>query len=240
MVPVKWIDGWPVLGVDNKVPDSLNLPPNKSIIPGIVHSDEFSRGKKDPALPLVWQWNHNPNNDLWSVTERKGFLRLKTGRIDTSFLLARNTLTQRTIGPFCTGSTLVDVSKLKEGDFAGLSVLQRKYGQVGVRNIDGKKLIVMVSAESGIAVEMQAVPLTQNNVYLKIECDFEDRKDIADFFYSLDGKTWVRFGSPLKMQYTLPHFMGYRFGLFNYAGKNSGGYADFDFFHIENQLSSKK
>ena len=237
LVPVKWIDGWPVLGVENKVPDSLNLPANKSIIPGIVNSDEFSRAKKDPALPLVWQWNHNPNNKLWSVTERKGFLRLKTGRIDTSFLLARNTLTQRTIGPYCTGSTSVDLSKLKDGDFAGLSLLQRKYGLVGVRNNDGKKSIVMVSAESGIAVEMQTVPIKQNTIYLKIECNFEDRKDIADFFYSLDGKTWVRIGSPLKMQYTLPHFMGYRFGLFNYAGKNPGGYADFDFFHIENQLS---
>jgi hypothetical protein len=34
------------------------------------------------------------------------------------------------------------------------------------------------------------------------------------------------------MAYTLPHFMGYRFGLFNYATQNAGGFVDFDFFHI--------
>ena len=120
LVPVKWEDGWPVLGVTGKVPETLDLPANKSLIPGIVLSDEFTRKKKEPALPLVWQWNHNPDNKLWSVTERKGYLRLKTGRVDTSFLLARNTLTQRTIGPVCTGSTSLDVSNMKDGDFAGL------------------------------------------------------------------------------------------------------------------------
>jgi hypothetical protein len=40
------------------------------------------------------------------------------------------------------------------------------------------------------------------------------------------------------MEYTLPHFMGYRFGLFNYATKNVGGVVDFDFFHIDDQISN--
>ncbi|MBD0294555.1 MAG: family 43 glycosylhydrolase, partial [Flavisolibacter sp.] len=98
LVPVKWEDGWPVLGVNGKVPETLDLPANKSLIPGIVASDEFTRKKGEPAWPLVWQWNHNPDNRFWSLSGRKGYLRLKTGRIDTSFLLAKNTLTQRTIG----------------------------------------------------------------------------------------------------------------------------------------------
>ena len=102
LVPVKWVDGWPVLGVEGKVSETLNLPASKGLIPGIIASDEFNRRKGEPVLPLVWQWNHNPKNNLWSLSERKGYLRLKTGRIDTSFLLARNTLTQRTIGPVCT------------------------------------------------------------------------------------------------------------------------------------------
>lgn len=75
-------------------------------------------------------------------------------------------------------------------------------------------------------------PLNQNTVFLKAECDFTDKKDIADFYYSLDGKKWTKIGSQLKMAYTLPHFMGYRFGLFNYATKTPGGYVDFDYFRI--------
>jgi beta-xylosidase len=232
LVPVKWENGWPILGIDGKVPDNLDLPASKGLIPGIVASDEFNRHKGEPALPLVWQWNHNPDNKLWSVTQRKGYLRLTTGRIDTIFVTARNTLTQRTYGPECSGSTSIDISNMKEGDFAGLALLQRKFGLVGVRYNNGTKSIVMVNAQSGRPVEAQSVPLTQKTVYLKAECDFRDKTDLANFFYSLDGKTWTPIGSQLKMEYSMPHFMGYRYGLFNYATKTPGGYVDFDWFRI--------
>jgi beta-xylosidase len=209
-------------------------------MPGMVASDEFDLRPGAPALPLVWQWNHNPDNALWSLTDRKGYLRLKTGRVDSSFLLARNTLTQRTIGPTCTGITALDISQLKDGDFAGLALLQKRYGLVGVERTKDAKAIVMVSAESEKPVEMQRIPLTQNKIYFKAECDFTDRKDVATFFYSLDGKSWKAVGVPLKMAYTLPHFMGYRFGLFNYATKNTGGYADFDYFRVAAGINSNK
>jgi len=240
LVPVKWEDGWPVIGVNGKVPESLDLPASKGLIPGIVASDEFTRGKKDLALPLVWQWNHNPDNKLWSVTQRKGYLRLTTGRIDTIFTQAKNTLTQRTIGPVCSGSTCIDVSNMKEGDFAGLALLQRKFGQVGVKYTNGAKTIVMVNGATIRPVEAQSVPLTQKTVYLKAECNFENKTDIAYFFFSLDGKSWTPIGSQLKMEYSMPHFMGYRFGLFNYATKNPGGFVDFDYFHINNQITKKQ
>lgn len=118
-------------------------------------------------LPLVWQWNYNPDNRLWSLSQRKGYLRLTTGRVDTSFLLAKNTLTQRTVGPECTGSTLMDVSKIKEGDFAGLTLLQQKYGMVGVKFENGAKSTVMVNAQSGSPVEEESVPLGQEMVYFE-------------------------------------------------------------------------
>ena len=240
LVPVKWENGWPVIGVNGKVPETLDLPASKGLIPGIVASDEFTRKPGAAALPLAWQWNHNPDNKLWSVTQRKGYLRLSTGRIDSTLLMARNTLTQRTIGPVCTGSTAMDVSHMKDGDFAGLCLLQKNFGQLGVRVSKGVKSIVMISAGTGKPVEVQSVPLSRNIVYFKAECNFKDRADIAKFFYSFDGKVWNFIGKPLKMAYTIPQFIGYRFGLFNYATKNIGGYADFDYFHISDTISGIK
>ncbi len=240
LVPVKWEDGWPVLGAGGKVPSKLDLPAGEGSIPGIVAPDEFKRRKREAALPLVWQWNHNPDNRLWSLAARKGFLRLTTGRIDTSFLLARNSLTQRTIGPLCTGSTSLDVAKMKDGDVAGLALLQKNYGLVGVKKTGGSTTIVMVNATTGSTVEVQSVPLAQNVVHFKAECNFTNKKDVADFFYSLDGKTWRLIGSPLKMSYSIPHFMGYRFALFNYATKQIGGFVDFNYFHITNGIAGTK
>ncbi|MFN8431933.1 MAG: glycoside hydrolase 43 family protein [Spirosomataceae bacterium] len=237
LVPVEWKDGWPVIGENGKVPMTLNLPANKSLIPSLVHSDEFNRKKGEPKLPLVWQWNHNPDNKLWSVTERNGFLRLKTGSIDTAFVFAKNTLTQRTIGPQSSGSTMLDISKMKEGDYAGLCLLQKNFGLVGVKIENGKAIILMTSANSGKPVELERIPLKNKTVFFKAECDFNNRIDTAHFFYSLDGKVWTKIGEPLKMPYTIPHFMGYRFGLFNYATKQTGGMADFDWFRISDKIS---
>ncbi len=238
LVPVKWEDGWPLLGEHGKVPATLPLPASKGLIPGIVASDEFTRKKGEPALPLVWQWNHNPVHENWSVTARKGFLRLTTGRIDSSVLSAKNTLTQRTFGPVCSGKTSLDVSNMKDGDVAGLVLLQRNYGLVGVKITGNSKIIIMINATDNKPVEAEQVPLTQNIIYFKADCDFTNRKDVADFYYSVDGKTWKKIGTQLKMAYTLPqHFMGYRFGLFNYATKNTGGSADFDFFRISDSIT---
>jgi len=236
---MKWENGWPAIGVNGKLPESIDLPESKGLMPGIVASDEFNRKKGEPALPLVWQWNHNPDNNLWSITQRKGYLRLTTGRIDTTFLQARNTLTQRTFGPVSSGITSIDITNMKDGDFAGLALLQRKFGQVGVKFINDVKSIVMVNGESRRPIEAQSVPLTQKTVYLKAECDFRNKTDIAYFFYSLDGKSWTPIGSQLKMEYSMPHFMGYRFGLFNYSTKNPGGFVDFDYFRIEDKITKK-
>jgi beta-xylosidase len=95
----------------------------------------------------------------------------------------------------------------------------------------------MVSAGNHLPAEMERVSLTQTNIFLKAECDFKNRADTARFFYSLDGKSWTAIGSKLKMSYTLPHFMGYRFGLFNFATRTPGGFADFDFFRISDRIA---
>jgi beta-xylosidase len=235
-VPVTWEDEWPVLGIDGKVPTTLNVPSSRVSASGIVASDEFDRTPDERALPLEWQWNHNPDARFWSVSKRPGFLRLTTGRIDADFLQARNSLTQRTFGPKCSGTISIDVSNMKDGDFAGLAVLQKKFGLVGVKMSGTSKSIVMVSAQSDAPEELEEVLLDQRTVYLKVDCDFHDRTDKAYFSYSRDGEQWTAIGEPLQMTYTLPHFMGYRFALFNYATKFPGGFVDFDYFRIADSI----
>jgi beta-xylosidase len=235
MVPVKWEDGWPVLGVNGKVPEILELPDAKAGVSGIVASDEFTAR----TLPLAWQWNHNPDNDHWSLSKRPGALRLTTGAVAPDVLSARNTLTQRTFGPECSATTILDTTLMKDGDCAGLIALQKKYGFVGVRMAGNDKSIVMVSAQKDSPEEIESIPFTGNAVYLRIDSDFKNRADTASFAYSLDGRKWTAIGKPLKMAYTLPHFMGYRFGLFNFATKIAGGSADFDWFRISDKLPPK-
>jgi len=237
LVPVKWEDGWPVLGIDGKAPVTLDIVDNEQGLGNIVASDEFDRKPGEP-LPLAWQWNHNPDNRYWSIGQRNGYLRLTTGRVDSDVLMARNTLTQRTFGPVCSAVTKIEVDNMKDGDCAGLIALQKKYGFVGVKRDGQNKSIVMVSAQSDKPETVETVALNQPAVHLRIDCDFRERTDKANFYYSLDGQTWTKIGSVLQMSYTLPHFMGYRFGLFNFASKETGGYVDFDYYHVSSQIPS--
>lgn len=238
LIPVRWEDGWPILGEGGKVATVLKIPGGKQDLSGIVASDEFNRRPGDPALPLVWQWNHNPDNRYWSVTQRPGYLRLTAGRVDADLLSARNTLTQRTFGPECSGTVALDVSRLQDGDYTGLGLLQKHYGFVGVKRTGGTNSIIMVSAETDTPVEVENVPLAQQTLYLKADADFKNRTDRATFSYSLDGHNWTAIGKPLHMTYTLPHFMGYRFALFHYATTTPGGSTDFDYFRISDKVTA--
>lgn len=237
VLPVNWENDWPMIGIDGKAPKSfvINLPSSPS--KPIVASDNFKY--REDKLHHIWQWNHNPDDRLWTVTERKGYLRLKTGTLTDRVLQARNTLTQRTEGPICTGITLLDTRHMKPGDHAGLIALQSNFGTVGVKvTEEGKKFVAMMTnGESGDSI-IEKQEIESEQIHLKVIFDFQQDLDRATFYYSLNGEKWIAIGKPLQMKYTLDHFMGYRIGLFNYATREVGGYVDFAYFHYykEDQL----
>lgn len=239
LMPVRWVDGWPMLGDEaGNVPTTWQTP-LKAYDSGkrIVESDDFS-GKK---LKINWQWNHNPIDKAWSLTERKGYLRLKTARVVDNLFAAPNTITQRMEGPTCSGVVSMDLSNMKEGDVAGLSAFNGDAGVLAVIVEGGKKILTMTSqsvsldnnkAIRGVKTEEKGrVELTQNTIYLRVDGDFNLNKDWATFFYSYDKKSWTPIGPAYKMIFDYRRlFMGSKFAIFNYATKTIGGYVDVDFF----------
>lgn len=230
VLPVTWADHWPVIGVNGAAPISFEAQLPSSGQKPLVISDHFDYS--DNLLALNWQWNHNPDNLRWSVVERPGWLRLKTGHQASSVEYARNTLTQRTEGPACSGSVLLDTTGMKPGDHAGLVALSSQFGTVGVQVGESGEhcVVVTVKGEDGNEKVIESVSYGENRIYLKIDFNFEDSVDEAHFYYSANGEDWNILGYSLQMKYTLHHFMGYRIGLFNYTARDSGGYADFDDF----------
>ncbi|MDD6269365.1 MAG: family 43 glycosylhydrolase [Oscillospiraceae bacterium] len=249
LVPVTWENGWPMMGVNGKVPVTFEI---EGVHSGtfLAKDDDFSYSSD--KLALEWQWNHNPDNTAWTVTERPGYLRLKNNTIATNLLNARNTLTQRTEGPACSSVIKLDTKGMKTGDYAGLSAFQYNYGNVGVYVADdGSKKIYM--AENGIVASkgdvkdsynkiVEETSLSGDEIYLKVDFRFNNvdenmnvsyNIDKANFYYSYDGTDWKKIGNELSMTYDLKLFTGYRSGIYSYATKNTGGYADIDFFDYE-------
>lgn len=239
LMPCRWIDGWPMLGdEEGRVPETMAKPLPGKPTGGIVSSDGFD-GR---SLGINWQWNHNPIDTCWSLSERKGYLRLKTGRVVDNLFLAPNTLTQRMEGPSCTGSICIDVTGMKDGDRAGISAFNGDSGILEVCDSCGHKYLEMNTAVVSLGKEkkevievimenLARVELESDVVYLRVDADFRLGMDMASFHYSYDNNHWKKIGADFKMKFDYRRFfMGTKFALFNYATKEAGGFVDIDFF----------
>ena len=243
LVPVSWKDGFPVFGVGGRVPkrvETAGTRPDYRYAP-LWGGDDFTfRTEPDGTVRLnpCWQWNHTPNASLWSVTERPGHYRVRTGCVCTDVCRAQNTLTQRTVLPACEASVTVDASQLRDGDYAGICALQGCYGLIALTRRDGKYFLVMKAREPGNSPdgrlqapeeEFARIPFSSSAAELKVSCDFHDMTDKAEFFYRA-GDRWMKLGITHQLRYLLDHFMGCRFGLFAYSTEQAGGTADFSNF----------
>ncbi|MDF2985529.1 MAG: glycoside hydrolase family 43 [Eubacterium sp.] len=236
LIPVTWEEDWPVIGINGKVPETFEVPFEKYDAKPLIISDNFNHAEN--RLDLSWEWNHNPEKDCWSFTERPGYLRLRTGSVAKELLNARNTLTQRTGGPGCSFTVEMETKGMKAGDYAGLTALQGTYGLIGIRVDENglKRILVSNKGSDGRQKEDGYILFSDKQVFLKIQFDFQDSIDIAKFYFSTDGIEWKQLGEDLHMKYTLDLFIGYRIGIFYYAQKEIGGFADFKNFEYISHL----
>ena len=223
--PITWKDGWPYFGL----PGNLGRTPRiwlkpKTASSGAPHApyqrnDSFS----GPGLANVWQWNHVPDDSKWSLRERPGFLRLHSLPA-ADFWTARNTLTQRAVGPRSTATTILDAAGMRENDVAGLALLDRPYAWIGVRRSSSGLTLQQLDQLTDSPVE---APMHGTRVWLRVESDF--LTEHSRFSYSIDGKQWTTLGKPFTTVFQLKTFQGVRFALFHYnTGGAPGGAADFD------------
>ena len=251
--PVTWgADGWPTVA-NNGVPQLVYDKPNV----GTTHAEKIlptNDNFRSYPLGMQWQWNHNPDNGKWTLFERPGFLRLYTASVTDDVMFARNTLTQRIFGfhnleaPYglATGKTAIGTIKLhvghmQEGDMAGLMIQQDPNAYIAVQVKDGKK--VLVWRQDTLDYVSNFVPRTTTESSLQIDSvvylrgHFDYINGQASFSYSLDNKTFRRLGGVTQMSFNLSVFVGARFGIFNFATEELGGYVDVDWFTTEDDFT---
>ncbi|MQN85359.1 family 43 glycosylhydrolase [Segatella copri] len=266
--PVVWKDGWPIIG-KNGIDVSKDGKSYKKPNVGKEYPRTYlptNDGFNDEKLGMQWEWNHNPDNTAWSLTENPGHLRLHTtGIVDESddtklnaFLQARNTLTQRMFGydkegastsTDTYGTICLDVSHMKEGDVAGLCVFQDPYAYIGVRVIDGQKKVVTYRApwwepkadwqgnvDDTEHYKVFGTTTASHNDKIYLRAVANFKTNKVKFYLSWDGKNWMDSRQDTEMRYTLKIFTGNRFAIFNYATRQNGGYVDVDWFSTEENI----
>jgi beta-xylosidase len=243
--PVHWHDDWPVIGVDidrNGIGEPVYVwkkPATGKTLP--VHAPQSDDDFNAPTPGLQWQFNHNPDNAAWSLSEKPGYLSLKALRSE-SFLRAKNTLTQKTMGTSGEATATLDVSRMAEGQRAGLCSFGSLYGLVGVYRTGGKNYLFFETnsdlfsqpRQPGTRINtfdtgknhFEKQPVTAKVIYLKLKLDFVSGKN--HFYYSTDNRHFIPYGKDFGAMFSF--WKGTRVGLFSYNELTDGGTALFDRF----------
>ena len=228
--PVQWRDDWPVIGEPlegaeyGQPVQSHAMPRVGRVFPAVSlqTSDEFS----SRALGVQWEWNHNPVDSLWSLSERSGYLRLKAMPAHT-LVSARNTLTQVQQGRASEMTVRLAVGAMADGQKAGLAMLGRRPSWVGVVQTAGRRKITFAFA----GAETAGPDVVSDAVLLRMSVDDE----LVHYSYSLnDGRSFTAIGTPAQMLFSW--WKGARPALFTFNTQDSAaspGIADFDWARIE-------
>lgn len=225
LLPVTWMNGWPVIG-DVTASDSIGRMKWSGKIPvkcnkrlSIARSDGF----KGRSLAPQWQWNYQPRDGMYSLTERRGWLRLKAFRPlrPNNLKYAGNTLTQRC---FRTTSNEVvikmDISNMADGQKSGLCHFSITHAAIGVVSEGGHRYVEY--RKDGCMQRGEA--LSADIIWLKSVWGLDG---LSTFSYSLDGKHFIYFGEPYQLAWG--HYRGDRIGIYCFNDKGEDGYVDVDY-----------
>ena len=234
--PLKWINDWPVIGVDADG-DGKGEPVIRYRKPDVGReypvqtpqtSDEFDSFK----LSLQWQWHANPLTDWFSLAYRPGWLRLQAlppPEAARNLWAFPNLLLQKFPAREFTMTTLVDAWALQEGERSGLLIMGRDYSYLAVaRTSDGLRVVRVscLDAPKGTLETVVGVVESKNNrVYLRVNVAGEA---VCQFSYSFDGKRFERLGEEFKAQPGT--WIGAKVGLFALGPRGAKVYsfADYD------------
>ncbi|RYP68849.1 hypothetical protein DL769_005422 [Monosporascus sp. CRB-8-3] len=229
LAPVEWgADGYPFLVADENGGwgASYPMPLPEKPVPKWTGTDTFTANRLSPD----WEWNHNADETKYSLGNG---LTLQTATVTDDLYLARNTLTHRIHGEFPVGTIEADFSNMADGDRFGLAAFRDRSAYIGIHR-DGttNKLVVVHNIEQeesawnttkkGTVVALANLPSTK--VWLRTSLDARASGTLqANFSYSIDGSGFTQLGTPYTMWTNWAYFMGYRFGIFNFATKQLGG-----------------
>lgn len=226
LLPVTWVDGWPIIGAPTAAgPGQMvweaaaPVPGVRS--PGLQTSDEFGARAMGPQ----WEFNHQPAAGSWSLTARRGWLRLNATRPikPGDLVTTANMPSQRSLRtPDNSVTVKLDLRGMKDGQHAGLAHVGGGYAGIGVGQADGARRIEFRDA-AGV---MQAAALFGTALWLRSHWG---SAGVADFSYSADGTRFVALGRPYQMRRA--SYRGDRIGLFSYRDTaEGGGHVDVDWF----------
>lgn len=234
LAPVTWTkNGWPVVNGNGTVTVDMTCPalPLKPF-PAQPNRIEFDSNK----LPLEWNYIRYPVMTNYSLTERKGYLRL-TGSEQTIEDQKSPTFVGRRIQAMnFTAATQVDFNPEKANEEAGISLLNNGvHFDLVIKQSNGKRVLVSRLRFGVVVHESNEIVLNPGPVRLAISCN----RQFFAFSYSQGDaafKEVEKVNSKFLSSETAGGFTGLYVGLYATGnGKPSTAQADYDWFELLNK-----
>lgn len=242
--PMKWINDWPFIGVDQDK-NGIGEPvltykkptiSNKSEIINPSETDNF----KGNDIGLQWQWSANPSIVWYSKLANQNFLRLfsiKVPENSNNLWTVPNLLTQKFPAQNFTASTKLKLTPedATEGKTAGLLIMGTDYQSLVITNKKDGYYLQLIRAEKAEKNNpekiLSEVKLSTNEVFLKVKVS--EPKGICQFSFSENGKKYTSIGEPFQAK--PGKWIGAKVGVYSISSQDAkrGGYADFDWFRID-------
>ncbi|KAG8910461.1 hypothetical protein FRC00_008126 [Tulasnella sp. 408] len=187
-----------------------------------------------------WEWNHNPDTSKFS-TGSSGLI-LYTATVTDDLYAARNTITHRILGPISTATIKLNYSNMSDGDRAGLVLLRDSSAWVGVKRDSGAYTVAFTTglnmnsdwSTASTGTTSNSASINGGLIWLRVTADVQPSgTKQATFSYSTDGTNFNSIGSAFTMGASWEFFMGYRFGIFNYATSTLGGFVTVPVFQLD-------
>ncbi|WP_313636005.1 glycoside hydrolase 43 family protein [Empedobacter sp.] len=242
--PMKWINDWPFIGVDQDK-NGIGEPvltykkptiSNKSDIINPSETDEF----KENDIGLQWQWSANPSIVWYSKLANQNFLRLfsiKVPENSNNLWTVPNLLTQKFPAPNFTASTKIKLTPedATEGKTAGLLIMGTDYQSLVITNKKDGYYLQLIRAEKAEKNNpekiLSEVKLGTNEVFLKVRVS--EPNGVCQFSFSENGKKYTSIGEPFQAK--PGKWIGAKVGIYSISSQDAkrGGYADFDWFRVD-------
>jgi xylan 1,4-beta-xylosidase len=228
-------DDWPLADNENGL---VNLKERMPDLPGHplpfqTRVDNF----ESAVLDCHWCMRRPPEREIFSLTQRPGYLRLHTLPGTAESRGESAIIVRRQQHYYFQAACAMEFKPAYDGEEAGIIVTQNEnYSYLLVKcRCDGRDRIECIRIQQGVRTVLADAAAPQGRIYLTVE----GRRGDYSFFYGDEEHTMISLGDhedgALLSTLVADGYLGTMIGMYASAGhRESNNAADFDWFRYEN------
>jgi alpha-N-arabinofuranosidase len=235
LAKVTWEDEWPVVNPGSGI---IKLEQEHELLEYKVEPKESCYHFYGKKLDNSWMFLRNPSENLYSLTEKEGCLRLYLKKQSLKDLDNPAYIGIRQKDYNYIASTMMEFRPDYEDESAGIAIVQSNeyHMRYEYTKKNGREILQVVECINGTNIFINEVEISARRLYLKIV----SKGQKLDFYYGTDGNNYELLKKDVHSTNLSTEvaggFVGCTIGMYGSSnGENTNNYADFYWFEYKSQ-----